>query len=788
MLVRSRLPLLLLLSLAFIPVPAGADAGSTLEAARAAMVRDPHEVMKLVAKARHELGDARDNGARMEMARADWLEAEACGRLGRSQTAEIISRRALAAVERLSPGSKLHGDVLMTRGGIALDENRVRDAFNLFRQAHDIFDRLGEARSEAIALQNIGTIYSFAGDQRSVLRYYAQAREVYPGDPTLAQAAANNLGTAYRELKEFARADEEFRRAVALARKLESPVLEARALNNLASVALLRGQAAAADQIVDRGLRIARSEDAAEWAPFLWGVKAEAALARGNLGHAISLFERTFAGADLTKTPFYFRDFHQSAAEAYRRSGDLSLAYAHLAAFKRLDDEAREIRSSTNEALAAAQFDFSAQELRITKLREGQLARDVKITRARAKQQLILLAGTAALLVIVLVAFFWIRRSRNQVRAANRSLATTNVALDEALQAKSAFLATTSHEIRTPLNGILGMTQVLLGRKALDQGVRDQVRLIDSAGNTMKAIVDDILDMSQIERGKVHVERTAVDLPALMQDVGGLWRAAAEAKGLGFEVDLSAAPERIEEDERKLRQIGFNLLSNAVKFTRSGTVRLRVETAVEDHVECLLMIVEDTGIGISADQHETIFEPFKQADGSTSREFGGTGLGLAISSKLAQSLGGRVTIESEPGTGSTFALRVPLRRLQATFVETNREPAFSLATANVIVVEDNPLFASMTEACLSAARETQTVDREEDLPPHADVVVLCGEVSGERVANAIARVGSAQIVILGNAEPGVKADAVLARSMPPIDLPDVIQRLFSHMPLRAEAA
>lgn len=785
---KALLPIVALLSMAALPSTAQATPSTTLDAARAAMVRSPHEVLRLVDKALQELGPEQDAAAQLLRARADWLRAEASARLGRTDEAEQISQRALAVIAKLEPGSLLHGDILMTRGGIALDANRVKDAFALFRRAHDIFYKLGQSRSQAIALQNIGTIYSFAGDQRSVLRYYAQAQEVHKGDAALAQAAANNLGTAYRELREYAKADAQFRRAIALARELKSPLLEARALNNLASVALLRGRLDEANGIADRGLRVSRSGDAAEWAPFLWGVKAQVAFARGNLAGAISLLDRTFAGANLSQTPFYFRDFHETASKAYRQTGDLERALGHLNALKRLDDEAREIRSSTNAALAAAQFDFSSQELRIARLREEKLARDVKIERARARQQLILLAATLVLLIVLTVAFFWIRRSRNQTRAANRELASTNSELDKALKAKSEFLATTSHEIRTPLNGILGMTQLLLGRRTLDPAVRDQVRVIDSAGSTMKAIVDDILDMSQIEQGKVHVERTQVDLHALMADVAGLWRATAQTKGLDFAVDLSDAPRLIEEDERKLRQIGFNLLSNAVKFTRTGSVRLRV--FVQDRADGpeLVVEVQDTGIGIASDQHEAIFEPFQQADGSTSREFGGTGLGLAISTKLAHALDGAIMVTSEPGAGSTFALRLPLREIEQKVPQgVPTAKARSLSEARVAIIESNPLLASMIEACLSEAREVIVLDTLEELAAPIDVLVVEEDITSEAIADV--RLGMPEVSVVGwGAGEIAGADASIERRMPPLDLPGVIENLLAIAGERAQAA
>jgi signal transduction histidine kinase len=758
--------------------PAGAG-DAILDRARAAMIVDPKEVIRLVDEARVALAAQPETPATaLARTRALWLESEAKARLGDLDGAEALAARALADVQRIEPGGKLNGDILMTQGAIALDKSKTQRAFQLFRQAHAIFVKIGDTRAQAIALQNIGTIYSDAGDQRSVLRYYAQAAEVHRGDQGLAQTAANNLGTAYKALGDLERADAQYRQALALARVVKSPVLEVRALNNLAAVALLGGRLREAERYADRGLRLARTADAAEWTPFLWGVKAQIALRQGDVATAIALFARTFAGADLTKTTFYFRDFHESASEAYRRAGDADMALRHLQAFKRLDDEAREIRSSTNAALSAAQFDYSNQELKIARLSQAQLE-------ARARLQLLGLAGSLLLLAISVIAFLWIRRSRNETRVVNRQLETSNVALDKALRAKSEFLATTSHEIRTPLNGILGMTQVLMGRRGLDGAVRDQVRLIDSAGNTMKAIVDDILDMAQIEQGRVQIERSVVALPALMQDIAGLWRGAAEQKGIALEVDVAAAPAAICEDERKLRQIVFNLLSNAIKFTETGSVRLRVSARGEGDAEEMLITVADSGIGIAEDQLGPIFEPFRQADGGTTRQFGGTGLGLAISSKLAAALGGAITVESKVGSGSAFTVALPMRRHAAPAAAglAQHRPT-GLAEASVILIEANPLFASMIEACLEdAARAVVAVDDADQLTGPADIILFGEDLPAEALDRLRTAHPAALLVLLGDAGDAAalagRADGVIPQVMPPLHLAAALDALLA---------
>ena len=754
-----------------------------LEQAKAAMIVDPKKVLKIVGEARQAIA-SRKKTRDLELAsvRAGWLESEALSRLGDLGRAEKVAAEALAAVQRLQPNGKLHADILMTQGAVALDQNHMQRAFELFRSAHRLFEHLGDTRAQAIALQNIGTIYSYAGDQPSVLRYYALAAETHRDDPALAQAAANNLGTAYKELGQLDRAEVEYRRALALARTVGSPLLEARTLNNLASVSLLRDKLDEAERFASRGLAVARVGDAAEWVPFLLGVKAQIALQRGDLPTSIALLERTFAGLKLDETSFYFRDFHQTASEAYRASGDAPTALAHLQAFKRLDDEAREIRTSTNAALAAAQFDYSNQELKIAKLRQSQLQKDLELGRTQQRFQWIMLAGSLLLLAGALGALLWIRRSRNETRAANADLASTNGALDQALKAKSEFLATTSHELRTPLNGILGMSQVLMHRADLETEVREQVRLLDTAGNTMKAIVDDLLDMAQIESGRIEVDRQPIDPHQLLGDIVALWRPAAEKKGVAIDLDLADLPARVNEDERKFRQIVYNLMSNAVKFTGEGRIGLRAGVVGDRlHIE-----VRDTGIGISSDQHAMVFEPFRQAEGGITRRFGGTGLGLAICAKLAVALGGRIVIESEPGAGSTFTLDLPYRAAApAREIVRDRTPASTLASASIAVLSPNVMFASMMGACVGdEAGSVLLADTAEEVPSDIDIVLLGSEAATQGAVDLLRRHCTHARLVLVGAPGAVDVGAFELETewaMPPIHLAAALATMYDSV-------
>ncbi len=643
-------------------------------------------------------------------AKAHWLEGEALTRVNQPDAADPVIAGALRQVERNAPRSKLHADLLMSAASIDWMTGRVRDALVGFQSAYAIYARLGDARSQAKALQYIGTIYFDARDYPRMLRYYRQSEEVYSGDPALLIPALNNQGDALKEMKRFPEAIAHYRRALAVARKLDSPVLEVRILTNLASAHYQAGNYRAAMAMADRGLARAAGQDTG-WEQFLWGVKAQAAFAQGDLAAARSFIDRTFAGADLTKTTVQLRDFHETAYKLFERLGDDHRALAHLAAFKRLDDEASEVTSSTVSALLSARFDFANQELSIARLKAGQLQRDIALERSRTRLRTMTLYGLIAALAVaglVLLGTLWaafkLRRSRNAVRAANDTLSVTNSALEKALKAKTEFLATTSHEIRTPLNGILGMTQVLMADRKLDRTVREKVEVVHGAGETMRALVDDILDVAKMETGELVITESDVDLTRVLREAVRLWSGQAEAKQL--RLDLAVAPEVpqwMRGDEGRLRQIIFNLLSNAIKFTPAGRVDLAVSVEPAGADETLVLLVADTGIGIAADRQEEIFEPFKQLEGGTDRRFGGTGLGLSICRNLTTAMGGAITVDSAVGEGARFTVRLPLLRVatavQATAAAASGPPA-SLAEAHLLMIESNPLARSIMQAVL----------------------------------------------------------------------------------------
>jgi signal transduction histidine kinase/CheY-like chemotaxis protein len=246
--------------------------------------------------------------------------------------------------------------------------------------------------------------------------------------------------------------------------------------------------------------------------------------------------------------------------------------------------------------------------------------------------------------------------------AANRDLETARDRALDASRAKSEFLANMSHEIRTPMNGIIGMTELALD-SPLSAQQKDWLETVQLCSVSLLKLLNDILDLSKIESRRLELEAIPFSLEDLVEDTLRALAPTAHGKGLELVADVDPhVPSGFLGDPVRIAQVLTNLTSNAVKFTEHGyvLVRVRVEEVLTDERMRLHLSVADTGIGIPDDKREVIFESFRQADGSTTRRYGGTGLGLTISATLVHLMGGDISVDSQPGEGSTFAFAIDL--------------------------------------------------------------------------------------------------------------------------------
>ncbi len=304
----------------------------------------------------------------------------------------------------------------------------------------------------------------------------------------------------------------------------------------------------------------------------------------------------------------------------------------------------------------AGELQAQSEELRVSNEELEEQGRALKESQVRLEQQQVELEQTNSQLEEQAQI---LETQRDDLERAGATLESRARELEQASQYKSDFLANMSHELRTPLNSLLILSK-LLGDNPTGNLGEEQVkyaRTIESSGNDLLMLINDILDLSKIEAGHVEIRPESVSIQRLTGDVRQLFQPVSQARGVALEIVVTEECARsIETDRVRLEQVLKNLLSNAFKFTEQGSVTLTVDVAGDD---AIAFTVRDTGIGISPEQQDSIFEAFRQADGTISRRFGGTGLGLSISRELARLLGGRISLESTFGEGSAFTLIVP---------------------------------------------------------------------------------------------------------------------------------
>jgi len=348
---------------------------------------------------------------------------------------------------------------------------------------------------------------------------------------------------------------------------------------------------------------------------------------------------------------------------------------------------------------------------------QAQIAHRTELTRhGAARAETVSVVATVVIFVLIIGVFVLFTMQLNQSISLARALEAETLKAQSADRAKSEFLANMSHEIRTPLNAILGFSELLREQVRESRRQVSYVEGIETSGRGLLSLINDILDLSKIEARHLEIRPEPVNPHLLIDEVRAVFEPQITRKNLRFSIEVAPTlPPGLIFDGPRVRQILFNLIGNAVKFTSVGDIRVSVGSTPLDGASSHLVVVfavSDTGVGIPAENLEVIFEPFRQLDSHTSRIYSGTGLGLAISRRLAEAMGGRLTVSSEPGRGSTFTLT--LSRVSVSPVSV-RPPDAADSVANVserlegatiLVVEDEPLNRQVLREFLTAKRFT----------------------------------------------------------------------------------
>lgn len=405
----------------------------------------------------------------------------------------------------------------------------------------------------------------------------------------------------------------------------------------------------------------------------------------------------------------------------------------------------------------------------------------------------------------------WVFRDITRLIATQNALIGAMLEAERANHAKSQFLANMSHELRTPLNAIIGYSEILM-EEASDNGaagMSDDLRRIHAAGRHLLSLINDVLDLSKIEAGRMELAAEDFEIATLVAEVVNTVNPMVERNRNSLRIDCPADIPKMHSDPLKLRQILFNILSNAAKFTTDGRIVLTVRAVTEADGAWLDFTIDDTGIGMSEEQLGRIFQEFRQADSSTTREYGGTGLGLAISRRMAHMLGGEISVVSEPDAGSSFRVRLPVRLPDDAlvsgqaeeFVETPGHRANGRDSGRVVLVVDaDTEFLELAARHLirwgfrvvSATRCDEGLRLARELKPFA--IIADSTLTADDGRSLVDGIGSGTmrddipVVLLspaeGVGEPG--AESVVATLPRPVDWKHLAAVLIGQLPVRAD--
>ena len=695
---------------------------------------------------RQNLDTARATGQQMlqfalEKNNRDW-EATALNLIGRSHAVRGEFKDALKYFQESHEINILLNDKKATAtsynniGTVFYELGNYTKALENMLAGLKISEELADKPSLARVTNNLGNLYVDQKNNQKALEYYTRSLEIKKEleNKRSLPAAYNNIGLVYTNLKNHGLALKNLLKSAEIAKEIEDKRSFSRAYSNIGAEYIQRGEYKKALQYLNESVEIKQEINDREGLPAVYSYRAKAYLDQNEYRAAISDANKALAQSKKTGALGVQHDSYMSLSNAWEGLNNMqkSLEYFKLAiATKDSLVNQEKIEEITRQEL---QYQFEKQQLADSiAFNKQKAAQELLFEKNLNKQRnLLYILGFGALGILLFGGFYWKNRQKNKKLAHERSVINRLKQVD---QLKDQFLANTSHELRTPLSGIIGLSESLKDGAAgtLPTKAIENLDMIANSGKRLSHLVNDILDFSKLKNKDLVLATRPVDMHAVVDVVIKLSQPIVRNKDIKL---INAVPHDVslvEADENRVQQILHNLVGNAIKFTKKGKVEIKTDLKEK----MLSIAVSDTGIGINKEKFGSIFESFKQADGSIEREYGGTGLGLSVTKQLVDLHGGTIEVDSEVGKGSTFTFTLPISektrknislvepmesegisQLQADLEEDRSASAIKIkqpkGLAKVLIVDDEPINRVVLENHLTVGGYTTTAAQDGD--------------------------------------------------------------------------